>query len=354
MTTFWKDKKVLITGNTGFKGSWLSILLRELGADVIGYSLSPLTNPNMFSVCKLDKVVKTTINDISGYETLLNYINDNPTEIVFHMAAQPLVIESYINPYNTLKTNIQGTYNLLEALKKSNREITFINVTTDKVYENMENNISYNEYDKLGGHDIYSASKACSDLITHSYRKSFYDSKDSKIKISTARSGNVIGGGDWSENRLVPDIVRSVEDNSLLAIRNPHSTRPWQHVLEPIYGYVLLAEKMYKDRNNQLSTAWNFGPNDSQDESVSSIAKKFLTLYKKTELYSESKLETSHKESNLLKLDCTKSKDKLLWKSVLSVDDCLELTYIWYSEHKKSSDMYDITCEQIHNYLKRL
>ena len=351
---FWKGKKVLITGNTGFKGSWLTIFLRELGADVIGYSLPPLTTPNMFSACKLDKIINTEINDISQYDKLYNFLVDNPPNIVFHLAAQPLVIESYNDPYNTLKTNIEGTYNLLESLRKLDHEVALINITTDKVYENVESNIAYKENDKLGGHDIYSVSKACSDLITHSYRKSFFDIGVSKIKISTARSGNVIGGGDWSDNRLIPDIVRAVSDLTILKIRNPHSTRPWQHVLEPLYGYILLAEKMYNDNSDQFSAAWNFGPSESQDESVSSIARKFLKKYKKLSLYTESNSVTSHKESKLLKLDCNKSYEKLSWKSVLTIDECLELTYSWYSKYIMSEDMYDTTCKQIQKYLDSL
>ncbi|MEC8085476.1 MAG: CDP-glucose 4,6-dehydratase [Pseudomonadota bacterium] len=347
--SFWKNKNVLITGNTGFKGSWLSIFLRELGANVTGYSLSPLTTPNMYTACKLDEVVKTKIKDICDYESLDNYINDNPLDIIFHMAAQPLVIESYDNPYDTLEVNIQGTYNILESLRILNHEVVLINITTDKVYENIESNIAYKEDDKLGGHDIYSVSKACSDLITHSYRKSFFNKKDSKIKVSTARSGNVIGGGDWSDNRLVPDIVRATIDNSFLEIRNPNSTRPWQHVLEPIYGYILLAERMYHD--NGFSSAWNFGPDQSQDESVSSVTKKLLEMYGKIKLYSEKKLETPYKESKLLKLDCRKTEKKLSWKSVLSIEECLSLTYSWYSHYYKSADMYATTCDQIQKYL---
>lgn len=348
---FWKNKNVLITGNTGFKGSWLSIFLRELGANVVGYSLSPLTTPNMYTACKLNKIVSTKINDICDYENIYNYIADNPLDIIFHMAAQPLVIESYNNPYNTLEVNIKGTYNLIESLRVSNHKVTLINVTTDKVYENNEKNIAYDEDDKLGGHDVYSASKACSDLITHSYRKSFFNKNDSRVKISTARSGNVIGGGDWSENRLVPDIIRAVLDNSNLKIRNPNSTRPWQHVLEPIYGYILLAEKMHINKSNKFSMAWNFGPNENQDESVSSVAKKLLEMYGMLRLYSENDVETSYKESQLLKLDCSKATKDLSWKSILSIDECLKLTYSWYSEYYKSADMYAITCKQIQEYL---
>ncbi len=352
MESFWKNKKVLITGNTGFKGSWLSIWLKELGAEVFGYSLSPETKPNMYSACGLEKEINSMINDISNFESLKKYIKKIKPEIIYHMAAQPLVIESYINPYNTLVTNVQGTFNILECLRNLNYSHTFINVTTDKVYENNDSDISYKEEDKLGGNDIYSVSKACSDLVTKSYRKSFYDKCNKNINISTARSGNVIGGGDWSENRLIPDIVRAVANNESLEIRNPDATRPWQHVLEPLYGYILLAESMHS--NNEFSSAWNFGPNDNQEKTVEEVAASLLKMYKRQDLYRRSPSKSKYKESKLLKLNCEKSERKLSWRSILTINECLELTYSWYSAFYNSENVYTLTKNQIKSYIDKV
>lgn len=351
---FWHDKNVLITGNTGFKGSWLTLWLKEIGANVYGYSLAPETNPNMYKSCNLDKNLTTYISDIYDFKKLKLCITKTQPEIIFHMAAQPLVIESYLKPYYTLNTNIVGTYNLLESIREIDSIKVLINITTDKVYENTENNHAFKETDKLGGDDIYSVSKACSDLITSSYKKSFFTNEKDNIAISTARSGNVIGGGDWASNRLVPDIVKSVNKNELVKIRNPQSTRPWQHVIEPLYGYILLAEQMYANDPNVFSSGWNFGPSSKQEESVSSVSQKLLKLYGKNDLYSPSSESYIFKESELLKLDCTKSEKYLSWKSNLTIDETLSLTHEWYASYYNSENMYDVTYNQIKSYMDKL
>ena len=353
MDSFWQNKRVLITGNTGFKGSWLSIWLKELDAEVFGYALSPLSTPNMYNACKLKKIIPSEISDIADFENLCKFLKKIRPEIIFHMAAQPLVIESYKNPHSTLITNIQGTCNLVECLRILNYEHTLINVTTDKVYDNNDDDISYNEQDKLGGNDIYSVSKACSDMITKSYWESFYNN-EKNIHISTARSGNVIGGGDWSENRLIPDIIRSVENNTKLEIRSPEATRPWQHVLEPLYGYILLAESMYMSNEDELSSAWNFGPNMHQEQTVESVTEILLDMYKKRDLYSKTSTATLFKESKLLKLDCSKAEKILSWKSILSIHESLKLTYDWYSAFYNSENMYEVTKNQINSYTEKI
>ena len=263
---FWKNKKVFLTGHTGFKGSWLAIWLNSLGAKIKGYSLEPPNNSfNLYSEAKVDNFVNSEINDICNYELLCASILKFSPDIIFHMAAQPLVRLSYEDPLKTFETNIMGTANILNAASKSNSVKAIVNITTDKCYENNEWYWGYKETDPMGGKDPYSSSKGCSELVTTAYRESFF--RDRNIGIATARAGNVIGGGDWAKDRLIPDILKSFQNKKEVIIRNPNSIRPWQHVLEPIFGYLLLAENLF-NKPKSFSDAFNFGPNHESNATV--------------------------------------------------------------------------------------
>ena len=347
MNEFWKNKKVLITGNTGFKGSWLSLLLLKLGATVKGYSLKCNYKPNIYKLYHLEKKFETVNGNILNLnkfkETLISFKPD----IIFHLAAQPLVKKSYNNPYLTFKTNILGTINVYECLKKIENNIkVVINVTSDKVYRNEEKKIRFKEEDYLGGFDPYSCSKSCADLIEQSYRKSFLI--ENNINSSTVRAGNVIGGGDWSKDRLIPDLIRSVRNDKDLIIRYPHAIRPWQHVLDPTYGYIKLAEKMYYNRN--YSSEWNFGPEANQVCSVEDLINRFLILFKKKKIVK--KKRAIHSEAISLQLDIHKVKKKLRWKPKWNLKKTIIETANWYKEYLDGGDIQKITDEQIKNFLK--
>ena len=269
---FYKDKVVFITGHTGFKGSWLSLWLQKLGAKVIGFSLNPPTTPSLFEEAKIKETIVSIISDVRDYNSIYKSLKKYKPSIVFHLAAQSLVIESYKNPIDTLSTNVMGTVNILEACRELNIP-TLVNVTSDKCYNNIDSKTNFKETDALGGNDVYSASKACSEIITHSYVSSFFKDKVHNItKVATARAGNVIGGGDWADNRLIPDISRALSKDKTIEIRSPHSTRPWQHVFDPLNGYLILARNLHLDVQNSIG-AWNFGPSDRESRSVEFIAK---------------------------------------------------------------------------------
>jgi CDP-glucose 4,6-dehydratase len=318
----YRNKRVLITGHTGFKGSWLALWLSMLGAKVAGFSLPPNTKPSHFSL--LDLKIDSHLGDINSQEELYKVLSAFKPEIVFHLAAQPIVLESFSDPHYTFQTNILGTVNLLESCRKIKTIKSIIVITSDKVYENSEEHYSYNESDKLGGVDPYSASKACVEIVCNSYRKSILN--NSRIFLATARAGNVIGGGDWASYRLVPDIVRSVYNGQSLKIRNPRAIRPWQHVLEPLSGYLLLGRYLLEGREEFVG-AWNFGPESGNCRPVSDL----IGLIKKQ--WKDIKIDivpAQFHESSILMLDCIKANKILKWKSIWGIEETIFTTINWY------------------------
>jgi CDP-glucose 4,6-dehydratase len=344
---FWKNKKILITGHTGFKGSWLTIWLKKLGADITGFSKSIPTNPNLFEISNIEAEINSINGDVQDYQFLKETITKVEPEIVFHMAAQSLVIKSYSDPIETYSTNVMGTVNLLNAIRETKKSKIVINVTSDKCYENNESLEGYKEDDPMGGHDPYSSSKGCSELITKSFRESFFNSNTKEnVALASVRAGNVIGGGDWAENRLIPDIIRSIKNNESVNIRNPNAVRPWQHVMDPLNGYISLAEKLYD--NQTFSEGWNFGPEKNEIKSVSWIINKFDELWK-------SKIDwivqnnQLHEATNLI-LNCQKAKSRLGWNSKINTELALKWTIEWYTKYFENKDMRKITEEQINKF----
>jgi CDP-glucose 4,6-dehydratase len=346
---FWKDKRVLITGHTGFKGSWLSFWLNSLGAKVCGYSLEAETTPNLFADLNLESLIKSTIGDIRDLPKFTETLTEFQPEIVFHLAAQPLVRRSYRQPLETYTTNVIGTINILESIRQVSSVKSAVMITTDKVYENEERTFGYAETDRLGGFDPYSNSKACAELAVSSYRNSFF--ADGKCLIATARAGNVIGGGDWSEDRLLPDVFRSLIFGENLLIRNPNSVRPWQHTLEPLNGYMLLAEKLFAG-NKDFANAWNFGPEDEDAQPVGFILDEIKQIWDEKISWQIADGEHPH-ETNLLKLDSSKSKNELGWKPKLSLPEALKLTSDWYKSFKNKENLIETTQKQIEFYINK-
>lgn len=347
---FYKGKRVLVTGHTGFKGSWLIMWLNLLGAEVIGYSLEPVYDYNMFDLCGLNKGIVHIIGDIRDNEKLHKTILEYKPEIVFHLAAQALVRASYKEPYYTFDTNIMGTVNLYESIRATDTVNTIITVTSDKCYENKEFVYGYREIDPMGGDDPYSSSKGCVELITASYRKSFFDKKD--IAISTVRAGNVIGGGDWSNDRLIPDCVRAINNNEEIVLRNPHSVRPWQHVLEPLSGYLWLGVLMYENQK-KYSSCWNFGPEGDDNFTVEKIVRYFIDKWQKGS-YSVDNSNHPH-EASQLNLDISKAKFYLGWKPIFSVSEAIEKTVNWYKEFyfSKNKSLNSFSVKQLNEYCKK-
>ncbi len=328
----YEGKNVLITGHTGFKGSWLAMWLESMGANVFTYALK---NSELHHFQLLNLKVNQKIADIRDLETLTNYFAEVQPEIIFHLAAQALVKYSYDNPIETYSTNVMGTLNIFEAARETKSVKAIINVTSDKCYHNSEWIWGYRENDPLGGHDPYSASKGCSEILTSSYRNSFFNPEKYKethqVLMASARAGNVIGGGDWAADRLIPDIVRATSNNEKVKIRNPKATRPWQHVLEPLSAYLTLGWKLLEE-NREFAEAWNFGPEMNSNLPVEDI----LTIAKKhwnTVDIEYSKDKDDHHEANLLMLDCSKSNKILKWKSVWNIDTTIEKTINWYKEY---------------------
>lgn len=346
----YKNKKVLITGNTGFKGAWLSMWLNKLGANVMGYSLEAPTNPSMFQICELDKKIDTVIKDIRDEACLTNLFNKFKPDIVFHLAAQPLVRYSYKFPRETYETNVMGTVNVLEAAKNVDSVQAVVVVTTDKCYENKEWVYGYRESDSLGGYDPYSSSKGCAELVVSAYKNCFYNER--RIGLATVRAGNVIGGGDWAEDRLIPDFIRAVSKNKSILIRNPLAIRPWQHVLEPLSGYLWLGALMLKDKE-KYSNAWNFGPRDTDILSVEQVLKIAIKNWGNGS-FEVDKSEQPH-EANLLKLDISKANSFLKWYPVYDVNMAIYKTIEWYKTYyeNKNEDMYEYTLKQIEDYEKQ-
>lgn len=319
--SFYKGKKVFITGHTGFKGTWLTDILLLAGADVTGYGMKPTTDPSLFEVTGTSKKMNSIIGDIRNKDLLIKAVQETQPEIIFHLAAQPLVRLSYREPADTYETNVMGTVNILEAVRVTKSVRSFLNVTTDKVYENKEWHWGYRENETLCGFDPYSNSKSCSELVTYSYRNSFFSSTDAP-SISTARSGNVIGGGDYSEDRIIPDCIRAASAGKEIVIRNPHSTRPYQHVLECFSGYLLLAEKQYL--NKSIAGSYNFGPDDESCVTTGELVELFCTVWKGASWKVQG--DGGPHEANFLKLDCSKSKTVLGWKPEWNITKAIEKT----------------------------
>lgn len=344
MNKFYKNKKILITGHSGFKGSWLTLILQKLGAEIIGYSLPPETNPNLYELLDFSDI-KSYFSDIRDYNALESIIKKEEPEIIFHLAAQPLVIDSYNDPIYTYSSNVLGTANILESIRKVSSVKTGVIVTTDKVYQAGENK-QFTENDTLGGFDPYSTSKVCAELIVKSYNLSFF-SKGEK-HIASARAGNVIGGGDWSKDRLIPDIVRSIfEGNKPLVLRYPKAIRPWQHVLDPLYGYIELAKKLHEDQ--KFASPWNFAPENDNSLTVQDIVKKSISVFGKGEYTIQE--QTMH-ETAILKLDSTKAKKYLNWNSKLGINDAMDWTLNWYKDFYSGENAKKITSNQIEKYLE--
>ena len=346
---FWRNKKVLVTGHTGFKGAWLALWLSLMGAKVYGISLRP-RKLSLFKIAHIDKYVTNYYFDICNKSRLTSTILKINPEIIFHLAAQAIVKDSFINTIKTFKTNIIGTANILESLKncsKLKRLKALIVVTSDKCYANQKN-LRYRENDKLGGDDPYSASKASTEIIVNAYRKSFFLNKN--FLIATVRAGNVIGGGDWSENRLVPDIVRSLKSKNTLLIRNPNHVRPWQHVLEPLSGYLLLAKELYKNKK-QFSNSWNFGPSINEKIKVINFIKIFQSK-QKIKINYFIKKEKDYNETKNLSLNINKARKKLKWKPVLNIYSAIDLTSSWYHSWFNGDDILKKTISQIIKYKK--
>ncbi len=346
---FYKSKRVLVTGHTGFKGVWLSLWLNSLGAEVCGYALAPNTEPSMFREVSLARKVDSVIGSILDREKLEKTFNEFKPEIVFHLAAQPLVRLSYAEPVLTYETNVIGTLNVLEAARKSRSVKAFVNITTDKCYENKETGKFFEESDPFGGFDPYSASKGCVEIMSSSYRRSFLDG-DNGFAMATARAGNVIGGGDWALDRIVPDCVRSINNNIAIEIRNPAAVRPWQHVLEPLSGYMLLAERLYTE-GKAYAEGFNFGPDEKSVLTVSEVARKIIHYYGRGEVVIQ-KRDNLH-EAELLMLSIKKAERILNWRPVLTVDEAIKNTVEWYRRFYGGGQMTEFTVQQIKNYQER-
>jgi len=344
---FWSGKRVFVTGHTGFKGSWLSLWLNHLGSSVRGYALNPPTSPSLFDAAKISKIIDSKIGDIRDQELLHNSMVSFNPDILIHMAAQPLVRFSYDQPIETYEVNVMGTAKVLEVARNCANLKAIINITTDKCYENIGLDKSYIETDPMGGFDPYSSSKGCAELVTASYRRSFLN--DLGIGIASVRSGNVIGGGDWASDRLIPDILRSFELNKSVIVRNPDATRPWQHVLEPLSGYLLLAQKLYYD-HEEYSEGWNFGPDERDIKPVNWILDKMISLWPNAH-WSLDDNQNPH-EANFLKLNISKAYKQLNWKPIWKLDPTLERIINWHIAWKNKEDVQLLCLTEIKEYMK--
>jgi len=348
---FWKNKRVFITGHTGFKGSWLTLWLVRMGAKVKGFSLEPPTQPNLFNQLGLDEDIDHNVQDIRDSRKLKASIVQFKPEVVFHLAAQPLVRFSYNYPALTHETNIMGTVNLLEALAVLNHPCSAVIVTTDKVYENRETDLPYIESDKLAGFDPYSTSKACAELVVESYRLSYF-SKNSEIQIATVRSGNVIGGGDWAKDRLVPDLIRSLISDDVAKIRYPDAIRPWQHVLDPLAGYMLVAQNLETNEYNS-NFSWNFGPSQESERTVGELAHLIQSLWGQSKKWEFEKSNQPY-EAKILRLNSKLAKQKLAWHPQLGFEDAVRLTTHWYKSVSEGENAKTTTISQLSNYTQHL
>jgi CDP-glucose 4,6-dehydratase len=347
----WQGRRVFLTGHTGFKGGWLALWLAKLGANVRGYALDPYTTPNLIDAAHIGDVIEDTRGDINDLQKITASMASFAPEIVIHMAAQPLVRLSYLDPLLTYKTNVIGTANVLEAVRSTPSVRAVVSVTTDKCYENKEWVWGYRESDPLGGYDPYSSSKACAEIVTAAYRQSFFNVAafdQHRCGIASGRAGNVIGGGDWSDDRLLPDLVRGFLRGDAVRIRRPKSIRPWQHVLEPLWGYIRLAEELYKG-NTSAAAGWNFGPQDDDAWPVSRIVEKMVEVWGDGARWVLDPDPGVH-EAGYLKLDASKARAELGWRPSLRMDTTLEWLVRWYRAHAAGDDMHALTLDQITDY----
>lgn len=347
---FWQGKTVLVTGHTGFKGGWLCLWLQNMGANVIGYALQPPTTPSIFEVANVAQGMVSIIGDVRDMDYLKQVFAQYQPQVVLHLAAQALVRYSYANPVETFATNLMGTVNVLEAVRNTPSVRSVVNVTTDKCYENREWVWGYRENEAMGGFDPYSSSKGCSELVTAAYRNSFFG-KDDSAAIASARAGNVIGGGDWALDRLVPDIMRSIMEKRPVQIRSPHAIRPWQHVLEPLSGYLMLAERLYA-HGKGYAEAWNFGPEESDARTVQSIVDKLTHDWGDGASWSVDGGVHPH-EAHTLRLDCSKARALLGWRPRWQLETALEKITDWHKAYASNSDMREVTLGQIKTYMNR-
>lgn len=348
---FYRGKRVFVTGHTGFKGSWLCMILKELGAEVYGYSLKPTTEPALFDILGLatDERIHTTFADIRDYEALEKAYKEADPQVVFHLAAQPIVRDSYKDPRYTYETNVMGTVNILECLRNNPGAISFLNVTTDKVYENNDQpDHGFTEDEKLDGFDPYSNSKSCSELVTHSYKKSFFAGEDA-VPISTARAGNVIGGGDFANDRIVPDCVRAAVAGQDIIVRNPYSTRPYQHVLEPLLVYLTIAMEQAGDKSK--AGYYNIGPRDEDCINTGALADAFVKNWGDGAKWVNKAQANAPHEASFLKLDCSKVRATFGWEPVWHVDEAIRETVLWYKAWSQKNDMASFTENQIRTFI---
>lgn len=349
--TFWQGKRVFLTGHTGFKGGWLSLWLQHLGAQVTGFALPAPTTPSLFECAQVANGMTSIIGDIRDGVALAAAMNEAAPEIVIHMAAQPLVRRSYIDPVETYSTNVMGTVNLLEAVRQTASVRAVVNVTTDKCYENKEWVWGYRENEPMGGFDPYSSSKGCAELVTAAYRNSFFNVAryhEHRIAIATARAGNVIGGGDWAEDRLIPDILRAIQQGQSVNIRSPHAIRPWQHVLEPLSGYLALAEKLHT-RGTAFAEAFNFGPAEEDAKSVQWIVQELTQQWGDGASWHLDSGKHPH-EAHYLKLDCSKARVSLAWSPRWHLAQALQAIIVWHKARQSGEDMRAICLQQITDY----
>jgi CDP-glucose 4,6-dehydratase len=347
---FWRKKKVFLTGHTGFKGSWMSLWLQNLDAEVVGYSLAPPTQPNLCDLADVEKGMESIRGDILDLEHLRRAVREHKPEIVFHLAAQSLVRRSYDDPIGTYATNVLGTAHILDAVRDVPSVRSIVVVTSDKCYENRGDQRAYRESDRLGGADPYSSSKAAAEIVTSAFRKSFFAStkNETAVGVASARAGNVIGGGDWGADRLIPDVMRASLDGRDLLIRHPQAVRPWQHVLEPVSGYLTLAEKLWQ-QPDRFSESWNFGPNESETLSVSTLLECLRELWGPGLSWRFDDGAHPH-EAHYLSLDCTKSKAELGWEPRWNLNSALEATVQWYKAYQSHQDVRLLAQEQIRSY----
>ena len=351
---FYKGKRVFITGHTGFKGSWLCLMLHQFEAELYGYALDPPTEPSLYKEADVDKIVNSTIGDIRDFDLLVATLKKIKPEIIIHMAAQPLVRYSYQSPRETYEVNVMGTVNLLEAIRLIGGVKSVVNVTTDKCYENKEWHWGYRENEPMGGYDPYSNSKVFSDLVTASFRSSFFNPKDyvkHGVAVATARAGNVVGGGDWAEDRLIPDFICSISKGETAKIRSPYAIRPWQHVLDPLSGYLLLSKKLYED-GNKFGGAWNFGPEDSDARNVEYVIQTLCEYLGEQAQYEIDTNPQPH-EANYLKLDCSKAKAELGWVPRWNIETMLKSIIVWNKGFLEGKKVRDITEMQIEDYFRK-
>lgn len=349
---FWKGKRVLVTGHTGFKGGWLSLWLQSWGAHVIGFSLKSPTDPSFFDVCRVAEGMTSIEGDVRDLEQLRGAVSKFRPEIVIHMAAQSLVRYSYQHPVETYTTNVIGTLHVLEAIRQTGGVRVVLNITSDKCYENREWVWGYRETDPMGGYDPYSSSKGCAELLTAAYRQTYFGPKqfkDNTVSLASARAGNVIGGGDWATDRLVPDMLRAISRREEVAIRNPHAVRPWQHVLEPLSGYLLLAQRLWEE-GEVYADGWNFGPDDDDERPVSWVVDSITRIWGNEAAWHIDTAEHPH-EAAFLKLDCSKARNRLKWRPRWKLARALESVVAWHKAHIGGEDMRAVSLGQIQEYL---